>query len=266
MEGENKLKTKRARSSSYPSTDLEKSIQQVQAVKANLGKGPFSRDSAAKALGYGGVNGKSGTIIATLAHYGLLTKHSDTYSVSDLSDEILTYRDEAEKHSAIAKAAKHPKLYAALIKAYEGKSLPVMLEHILVREYGIGENAAPTASKAFRKTMEFSGLLVNGVLHSSVDLDSSGSSDRDQSAPGTQEEKETTNKVNSEHLPTLTNMQHVEIGDGVILSYRGDLAFTLFTTPAFASALQALQKSLPTLSKQTEQNHIEKPKENDEPS
>jgi hypothetical protein len=251
MEGTDQIKNKKVRSASYPATNLEKAIQNVQTIKSNLGKGPFSRDSAAKALGYSGISGKSATVVAALVHYGLLNRKVDTYTVSELSDEILTYRDDAERQAAIVKAAKHPKLYNALVKAYDGRSLPGMLDHILVREHGIGEKVAPNVTKDFRSSMSFAGLLVNGVVNSAPQ-EGGSPNPSDTSTVGQSEETPAGQPPRNDpgiRTPDLSQgMQHVEIADGVILSYRGDLAFQLITTPEFATALQSLKKAVKQVS------------------
>lgn len=152
------------RSSAYPAISLDEAIELAGTLRRQLGKGPYDRGSAAKAIGYSGVNGASAKKIAALSHFGLLTRSGNTYSQSVLADSILLSTSEQEKRNSIAQASKTPKLYKSLIEKYNGLGLPVLLENIIVREYKISEKVANQVAKDFKKSIEFSGLLQNGVV------------------------------------------------------------------------------------------------------
>jgi hypothetical protein len=251
MENSSTDKPKRVRSSSYPAVNLDKAIERAQIIKNNLGKGPFSRESAARALGYSGLSGKSTTVIAALVHYGLLARKADTYTISELTDAILTYRDESERKTAVLKAAQTPKLYSSLIKAYEGRSLPAMMGHILARDYGINERVAPQVAKTFAESMTFAGLLVNGVLT----LPSNAVHDGEILAPARTTTVPDTSVQSVAPRAILTNnaeMQQITVTDGVFLSYRSELAFN----PEFAAALKAFKVSVERLNNPTGQNPV----------
>ena len=62
------------RSSPYPSSNLETAIEDVATLRERLGKGPYSREEAAQALGYKGVNGISASRIASCGYFGLLSR------------------------------------------------------------------------------------------------------------------------------------------------------------------------------------------------
>jgi len=159
-----KTKKTRQRSSGYPSYPLEQSIEDTRKLKVNLGDGPYSRDQAAIALGYSGVNGKSASRIASSVHFGLLKRKGSAYAQSDLAKQILNFTSEEEKDVAIIEALKTPDLYLKLILAYDGQALPQMLSNVLVRQHGIADRVAVVASEIFKKSAEFAGVLSNGII------------------------------------------------------------------------------------------------------
>ncbi|MBI2196266.1 hypothetical protein HYU45_01495 [Candidatus Daviesbacteria bacterium] len=152
------------RSSAYPAVSLDEAIELVGMLRNQLGKGPYDRESAAKAIGYKGVNGASAQKIAALAHFGLLTRSGNAYSQSVLADSILLSTSEQERKNSIIQASKTPKLYKLLIEKFSGSALPGLLVNILIREYKISEKVADQVAKDFKKSIEFSGLLQNGIV------------------------------------------------------------------------------------------------------
>lgn len=233
--------SKRTRSTSYPASSLEKSIEHVSQVKASLGRGPFDRDSAARAIGHGaGVTGASATKIAAMVHYGLLTRKGSTYELSQLAESIITPRDFPEKQAAIVQAAQRPRLFSALLKKYEGRGMPTMLNHILVRDHGIGERVANDVKKTFEATMKFAGLLENGVLRKTdTELD-----DVDDVSPTTGFRPSSEPVAIKDNSPASSDVQKVEIGEGLVVSYPANIAFRLLTSSDFSEALKSLHKAL----------------------
>lgn len=158
--------SRKERSTAYPAHDLEESIDAVCALHSKLGKGPFDRDSAAKALGYKGVSGASAVKISACTQFGLLMRSGNAYYISDLARKIITPVSEDEKLTAILEASKTPSLYSSLISEYSGQALPTMLDNVLSRNYGIIEKSTKKAVEVFRSSLEYAGLLKNGVVQS----------------------------------------------------------------------------------------------------
>lgn len=163
-----KEKKKGGRSSSYPAFSLEDCIAAVKKVKEELGSNPSSRDLVARAMGYSGVTGASATKISACVHFGLLDRSGNTYSTSELSSKILTPVSNGEKAEALVEAVNSPSLYSKLISEYSGKALPNMLENILSRQYDIIDNSAQRAAEIFKKSLEYAGLLRNGVVQKTL--------------------------------------------------------------------------------------------------
>lgn len=169
MENKNKneLKSKKSseRSVAYPSVNLETAIELITKLRSALGKTPYSREEAAKAIGYSGISGASARTVAALTHYGLLDRSGNTYSINELAEEIIHPTDETGelRKQAIIKAARGPKLFESLIVKFQNQSLPTLLENILMRE-GVSSGAAKEVASIFKETLQYAGILVNGVV------------------------------------------------------------------------------------------------------
>ncbi|GEM_PF-1683636 len=152
------------RSTAYPGITLEKAIEATKLLRDNLGLGPYSRDSAATALGYKAVSGASIQKISACVQFGLLTRKSNAYSQSELADKMFRFISEEERVQAIKEAVQRPTLYAKLISEFSGRALPKMLDNVLVRNYGITERVAKDVANVFEKSVQFAGLLQNGII------------------------------------------------------------------------------------------------------
>ena len=152
------------RSTAYPGITLEKAIEATKLLRDNLGTGPYSRDSAATALGYKAVSGASIQKISACVHFGLLSRKSNAYSQSELADKMFRFISEEERVQAIRQAVQKPTLYTKLISEFSGRALPKMLDNVLVRNYGITERVAKDVANVFEKSVQFAGLLQNGII------------------------------------------------------------------------------------------------------
>ncbi len=158
------IKEKR-RSAAYPGVSLEDALTATKQLRDNLGAGPYSRESAAQAMGYNGVSGASSTKVAACVHFGLLDRENNVYRQSDLSKQIFVFTSEDERRAALRVAIQKPTLYAKLFEAFDGSALPAMLSNVLVRNYQITERVAKEAASNFIHSAEYAGVLANGVLN-----------------------------------------------------------------------------------------------------
>lgn len=157
----------KGRSVAYPAMNLEEAVSGIEKLYAQLGKGPYSREAAAKGLGYSGVSGASARAVAALGHYGFLVRSGNAaYAISDLAREILFPTDDTgtQKATAIARAAAEPALFSKLIKKFQGQALPVMLEDIITLE-GVHHKTSKEVATLFKDTLQFAGLLKNGIVY-----------------------------------------------------------------------------------------------------
>lgn len=199
-------KKARKRSASYPAFTLEEVIEATRNLREKLGDGPYSREHMAVALGYKGVTGSSGSKIAACVHFGMLDRSGNVYSQSDLAQRFFHYISEEERLQVLREAFGKPSLYQKLISEYNGKSLPQMLESILIRNYGIQESASRGAVANFKASAEFVGVLRNGVLTT----DDVSSSAGIQSAVDTANDTAKLSRVVS--VPDVQQDQHPVVG------------------------------------------------------
>lgn len=237
------LKKTKNRSTAYPGISLEEAIDATKMLRNNLGTGPYSRDSAAVALGYTGINGASGTKIAGCVHFGLLVREGNVYKQSELADQILIATSDEERMAGIRLAFTKPNLYKKLAEEYNDKSLPKMLDNILVRQHGITERAAKDAASLFKKSAEYAGILVNGVIKLDAEEKSPIEATEAQGAnnPISAAEGKTTSttktSVPHESLPVI-------IPDtGVTIMFPVEYAFAL-GTGAFTEGIKLLAKNI----------------------
>jgi hypothetical protein len=157
----------------HPSDSLESAIQNLEAVQKAIGYGVASRDMVIQAWGYTAMSGRASTKLGVQSHFGLLEKTGKgSLKISDLGKRILVPTSPEERQLAIAEAAMQPTLYAKLIEKYKENALPGMLQNLLIREHGVFAGSAANAARAFRETVEFAGLLRNGVLYTKPLADS----------------------------------------------------------------------------------------------
>lgn len=237
-------KTKK-RSASYPAFSLQEVVASTKNLKDQLGDGPYSRDSMAVALGYKGVTGSSSMKIASCVHFGLLDRNGNAYTQSELANHIFNYISEEERTNSLLEAFSKPALYQKLITEYSGKSLPLMLESILIRSHGIQENAAKSAVSTFKESAEYVGVLKNGVL--TVNHDQPAEASTQAESPANSQSASSQSQMQDQQsvqLPvSLTGFLSVNLPSGLIVSYSHDLA-SAFAFGAFGNELKALDDAV----------------------
>lgn len=203
---ENKIKAQRSRKS--PGFTLEKTLELARQIKDSLGSHPSSADMLANSLGHNNRNnGAAARKIGSLVHYNLVTRENNgQYSLSELSTKILMPTSDEEKHEAICEAAKKPALYSELLAKYTNSALPSMLSNILTREYGIISKKSNEVAETFKQTMEFAGLLRNGILYDEPqDMHPSATSQNQ-----TEEQMASSDTSSENQLPIFTKQQSGE--------------------------------------------------------
>lgn len=152
-----------------PGFNLEACVGLLDKVRDGVGMGAAARDTVARAMGYGSLNGTSKRAIGALSHFGLIDRSgSAAIRISDLGKRVLLPRNDAERQAAIVEAAKRPALYEKLFERYEGHALPSLLPNILVRDFQVYPASSEDAARTFRESMEFAGLLSNGILRAAT--------------------------------------------------------------------------------------------------
>jgi hypothetical protein len=132
----------RQRSPSYPSLSLPQAIDMVGKLHKSNRTSVISRETAAKDMGYAGLTGRSLTVIAALAQYGLIDRAGKgDIKVSRRAVDILHAVDETDRAEAIQEAAFSPKLFMQLHERFP-EGVP---SHNALRSYLIQQEFADVA-------------------------------------------------------------------------------------------------------------------------
>jgi hypothetical protein len=223
------------RSVAYPGIPVSDAIDLTLKLRDSLGRGPYSREEAAKALGHSKLTGPAARKVAALVHYGLLERTGNTYIQTQLAQDILKPLSDESKLIAIKKAAMSPRLFQKLSQKFGGQALPSMLQNILIRE-GVSEGAADDVVRIFTESMKFSNLLVNGVLTKVTIEDESESVSTDQPASAT----DVVGKLLS---PTPQTRKILEEKDDFVFEFAGGIRLLVPRTKETSEAIADFAKN-----------------------
>ncbi len=145
----------RKRSPNYPAVSLPQALDMVRRVYDADHLNKMHRETVAKHLGYGGLNGASITLISALTKYGLLEGRGGEIRVSrDALPALVDPPGSPERAEAIRRAALSPELFAELHRQF-GERLPSeenLKAHLQKQLFT--PIAAAVAADAYRETME----------------------------------------------------------------------------------------------------------------
>lgn len=230
------------RSTSYPGFSLETVIDFTQTLRKNLGSTSFSRESAAQALGHANLSGQAGKKTAACVHFGMLVREGNTYRQSELADKYFNYTSEDERVSALKEAVQKPTLYGKLVAKFNGQSLPMMLENVLIREYGITQKASAEAAKDFRSSLEYAGILVNGVINTASVASPEPADQTDTGSVKDDTKASPADKVADQSTPVGKIPIQIP-GTEVIIHFPIELAYDL-SVGSFSDGIKALAENI----------------------
>lgn len=145
----------KARSPNYPGFSLQKALDFARKVYTENHMHKASREVVAKALGYGGLNGKSATAIATLTKYGLLEELDGELRVTgDALTVIAEPPSSPERARTLVKLATKPALFAELAAAYPGAMPSEEILRAWLLRKGFLPSTVDLPIRAYRETME----------------------------------------------------------------------------------------------------------------
>lgn len=153
------MATRKPRSPKYPQLPLREAIERVGRVyKANRTY-RVEKVSVARALGYGGVNGASVSLIGTLKQYGFLEENKEGVMVTQAAITILRAPEgDPDKAQALRTAAFAPKIFTDLHEVY-GKDLSELPAETTLQyrleQRGFLEKAAGEVIRTYRDNLEF---------------------------------------------------------------------------------------------------------------
>ena len=147
---------RRSRSPQYPSLSLPQAIDMVAKLHKANRTSIITRETAAKDMGYAGLTGRSLTVIAAMAQFGLIEKAGKgDIKVTRRAVDILYALDEADRAEAIQEAAFAPNLFQQLHERFpEGVPSQNALRSYLIQQE-FGDVAIGPAISAFLETIAF---------------------------------------------------------------------------------------------------------------
>jgi hypothetical protein len=145
----------KVRSPNYPAISLAEAISRIKSVYEQEQARAADKESIAKALGYGGINGAATTVIAALAKYGLLENAGTQLKISeDAESIILLNRGHPDHVKALKSVAFTPYLFSKLRDSF-GEQLPNdnILRSFLIKK-GFNPKIMDSVIRAYRDTLE----------------------------------------------------------------------------------------------------------------
>jgi hypothetical protein len=160
------------RSPNYPAEPLMVAINDAKKLFDAEKRTVVNSDTVAKALGYGGLNGRSRTKLASLRKYGLVENVGDGVQISPLAMRILhTPGGHPDYMVAIREAALRPESFRQFYETHREASEQSIQSELILKK-GFSPEGAKTFANSFRETIIFAQLDKS---------DYSPSNDRDKS-------------------------------------------------------------------------------------
>jgi hypothetical protein len=167
------VKKVRLRSPAYPAIDLGEAIERAKALYDQDKTAVVAMDTAAKHIGFAKAHGQALMFLSALRKFGLVEYPSDgKVVVTRRAVEILTFPNGHErKLRAMQEAALNPAIYSELLEKYKDSGLPSdeAISAELVADRGFNPSAVGAFLKDFRESLEYAGLLSDGMLSLSRD-------------------------------------------------------------------------------------------------
>lgn len=146
----------RVRSPGYPSISIDKAIEVTGKIYGANRTNGIDREAAVKDMGYSGMTGASGKMLANLLHYGLVEKAGKGgVKVSALAVDILHPENEATRKTALYRSAFEPSLFSELQSKFpDGTASENAIKSYLMRE-GFSDVAVEPAISSFLETCRY---------------------------------------------------------------------------------------------------------------
>lgn len=158
------------RSPNFPSINLYDAIESVRAIYQSEGRSQMPRLSAAKALGYKSINGRSLSKLGALRAFGLLEGRGDDVKVSNIAITLLNApKGSPEWRNAMLQAFQSPPAFALL--ADKEDASPGTLRWHLVKA-NFRDDAAERSVQVYLESRD----LVNAELGEYSSAPSAGAS------------------------------------------------------------------------------------------
>ncbi len=142
----------RERSPNYPALGLPAAIEAVMKLWQAEKRTPVPPVVAARAIGYGSLNGTARTAIASLRQYGLLDGTDGTLALSDIAVNIAVHQvGSTEWGQAVKEAAGKPALFNELGESHADASDSALRAYLITKRKFSADGAARVIA-ALRET------------------------------------------------------------------------------------------------------------------
>lgn len=166
-------KKTKVKSREYPAVTLAAAIAFVEKLKDYPLNKPISYETAASVCGVKITTNSFKYTLSAAKQYGLIsTSAGKTITLLEPAKQFARpTKSQEELRILKIECFKAPKLYAELIKEYEGQSLPQQqtLENILVNQYSILPAVAKGAAATFITNANDLGVVQSGILDLAID-------------------------------------------------------------------------------------------------
>ena len=157
------METRKLRSPSYPTIDLEVAVAKVRDIQSAYSTSSVDREAIASVMGYTSMSGTALQTLSSLISYGLLEKRGKGEAgVTDLAMQILFAESTGEYANAAREAALRPSIFGQVAEKF-GSHVPHKDGVVaFLRRNRFTEKAAEIATKMYISSMRFVGTLGDG--------------------------------------------------------------------------------------------------------
>lgn len=141
------------RSPRFPAENIEECLNRLEKLYTEAKRSPVDSSTAAIAIGYGGLNGASKTMLAALSAYGLIQREGHTHKVSDDGFRIIRPIGDEDKRSALRSAVFKPKTFSDIREKHADASEAVLARVLL--HQGFTEEGAGRAARVYKENVAF---------------------------------------------------------------------------------------------------------------
>lgn len=162
---EEMTKGTKERSAIYPAVALDECVEFVRTVN-KLGGRKVASTSIADALGVSPATYSFRAKVSSSKQFGLIKSTGGTVELCDIAKKILYPTDDLSSKQLLIQCLMTAPLYRKLIEKYNDSAVPTTerLGNILFQEHSITRAAKDNAAKKFIASLEYVGVLQNGVL------------------------------------------------------------------------------------------------------
>ena len=162
---EETAKGTKERSAVYPAVALDECVEFVRTVN-KLGGRKVASTSIAEALGVSPATYSFRAKVSSSKQFGLIKSTGGAVELCDIAKKILYPTDDLSSKQLLIQCLMTAPLYKKLIEKYNDSAVPTTerLGNILFQEHNITRAAKDNAAKKFITSLEYAGVLQNGVL------------------------------------------------------------------------------------------------------